>query len=47
MINPRSFKSSSAGSCAVVHDRDNDGDLDVTGIDEDDDVLVILENVGR
>ena len=31
-------------SCAILHDRDNDGDLDITGTDEIDDVLIFFEN---
>ncbi len=42
--NPRYFDASAAASCAVFHDRDNDGDLDVTGIDEIDDLLFIFDN---
>jgi len=30
-----------AASCAVLHDRDNDGDLDITGIDEVADLLIL------
>lgn len=30
----------SAGSCAIVHDRHNDGDRDVTAIDRIDDVIL-------
>ena len=33
-----------AASCAILHDRDNDGDLDVSGIDEKDDLLILFEN---
>ena len=40
----RPFDASSAGSCATLHDRDNDGDLDITGIDEVDDLIFIFEN---
>ena len=42
--NPRSLPASSAGSCAVFHDRNNDGALDMTGIDEDDDLLFLFTN---
>ncbi len=31
-------------SCAILHDRDNDGDLDITCTDETDDVLIFYEN---
>jgi FG-GAP-like repeat/Bacterial Ig-like domain len=31
-------------SCAILHDRDNDGDLDITATDEGDDVLLIHRN---
>ena len=31
-------------SCAILHDRDNDGDLDITCSDETDDVLIFYEN---
>jgi hypothetical protein len=41
------LKASSAGSCAILHDRDNDGDLDITGVDEIDDFIFLYENVGR
>jgi hypothetical protein len=43
-VNPRSLAASAAGSCAVLHDRDNDGDLDVTGVDEIDDWVYFFEN---
>ena len=33
-----------AASCAILHDRDNDGDLDVSGIDEISDLLILFEN---
>jgi len=33
-INRDDLPSNLAGSCAVFHDRDNDGDMDMTGIDE-------------
>ena len=43
-INPRTLQASSAGSCAILHDRDNDGDLDMTGIDEKDDLVFLFLN---
>jgi hypothetical protein len=43
-MNPRTLNSSSSGSCATLHDRDNDGDLDMTGIDEIDDWLYFFQN---
>lgn len=42
--NPRTLLAAAAGSCAVLHDRDNDGDLDLTGLDEIDDWLYLYEN---
>ncbi|MCZ6776624.1 MAG: T9SS type A sorting domain-containing protein, partial [Ignavibacteria bacterium] len=30
--------------CATLHDRDNDGDLDMTGIDEIDDLIFLFDN---
>lgn len=38
------FTSSGAGSCAVLHDRDNDGTLDMTAIDELEDLLILFTN---
>jgi VCBS repeat protein/Big-like domain-containing protein/flagellar hook capping protein FlgD len=37
---------SSAGSCAVLHDRDNDGDMDLSGLDEVDDWVYLYYNAG-
>lgn len=43
-VNPRTINASSAGSCAIFHDRDNDGDLDITGFDEVDDWIYFYQN---
>ncbi len=42
--NVRTIPASEAGSCAVLHDRDNNGTLDMTGIDEQSDLLFLFEN---
>jgi hypothetical protein len=44
--NKKVLAASSAGSCATLHDRDNDGDLDLTGLDEEDDWIYFYENTG-
>jgi hypothetical protein len=44
--NKKTLNASTAGSCTVLHDRDNDGDLDLTGLDEIDDWLYFYENTG-
>jgi hypothetical protein len=42
----KTLAASSAGSCAVLHDRDNDGDMDITGLDEVDDWVYFFANTG-
>lgn len=42
--NRRRLLASQAGSCAVLHDRDGNGTLDMTGIDELDDLLFLFTN---
>jgi hypothetical protein len=41
---PHLLPASAAGSCATLHDRDNDGDLDLTGLDEIDDWVYLYKN---
>jgi FG-GAP-like repeat/Bacterial Ig-like domain len=41
---PRQLTSARAASCSILHDRDNDGDLDISGIDEVGDLLILFEN---
>ncbi|HLF63094.1 MAG TPA: T9SS type A sorting domain-containing protein, partial [Saprospiraceae bacterium] len=45
-INRRILNSEDAGSCATFHDRENDGDLDMTGIDEEADLIFLFRNNG-
>ncbi len=44
--NKKTYKTPSAGSDAVFYDRDHDGDLDMTGIDEEADLIQVFENPG-
>jgi hypothetical protein len=46
LTNRKILAASTAGSEAVMHDRDNDGDLDITGIDEIDDYVYYFTNNG-
>ena len=43
-INRRNLPANVAGSDAKLHDRDNDGDMDMTGIDEMEDLLILFTN---
>lgn len=36
-----------ASSCAILHDRDNDGDIDITATDEEADVILLFRNPGE
>ncbi len=42
----RLFPVVGGASCMTLHDRDDDGDLDLTGIDEVDDLIYLYDNVG-
>ena len=44
--NPRTLYSQNRASCATLHDRDRDGDLDLTGIDEGSDDIYVFDNIG-
>jgi hypothetical protein len=39
----RDYPASQAGSCAILHDRDNNGTLDMTAVDELDDLLILFD----
>ena len=43
-INERTYLSPDMSACAVIHDRDNDGDMDITMIDEAADVVILYNN---
>jgi hypothetical protein len=45
-INKRTLLATAAASCCVLHDRDNDGDLDLSGLDEVDDKIFFWVNNG-
>lgn len=42
--NPQDYPASTSASCAVFHDRNYDGFMDITGIDEIDDLLILFAN---
>lgn len=42
----KTLPASSTASCCVLHDRDNDGDLDLSGLDETDDWIYFYQNTG-
>lgn len=44
---PVTLQAPKASSCAILHDRDNDGDLDITGTDEEADVILLFKNPGE
>jgi hypothetical protein len=43
-FNQQNLAAEAAGSCAIFHDRNNDGVMDITGIDELADVLIFFQN---
>jgi FG-GAP-like repeat/Bacterial Ig-like domain len=43
---PVTLQAPKASSCAILHDRDNDGDIDITGTDEEADVILLFKNPG-
>lgn len=42
--NPITYDAVQAGSCAILHDRNNDGAMDITLVDELEDVIILYEN---
>ncbi|GAB5399841.1 MAG: hypothetical protein Aureis2KO_14260 [Aureisphaera sp.] len=42
--NPINYDAVQAGSCAILHDRNNDGAMDITLVDELEDVVILYEN---
>lgn len=44
-INPRIYPSPAGASCATIHDRNNDGALDISLVDEADDVVLLYNNM--
>ncbi len=43
---PVTLQAPEASSCAILHDRDNDGDIDITATDEEADVILLFKNPG-
>lgn len=43
-IDPITYDSELAGSCAILHDKNNDGAMDITFIDEEADVVILYSN---
>ncbi|MEM7085718.1 MAG: FG-GAP-like repeat-containing protein [Bacteroidota bacterium] len=43
-INPRTYSSPAGAACATIHDRNNDGAMDITMIDEANDVVLMYNN---
>jgi hypothetical protein len=43
-VNPRTYPSPQGSACAIIHDRNNDGMLDITMVDEAADVVLLYNN---